>query len=80
MHLVIGPVLKQCDGYAFDSWKPKEAPRRSYAYSRIEDAYRALKWTAAEAASDSQATPIICATSDEFASMIGAPSGDEVPS
>jgi hypothetical protein len=78
MHLVIGPVLRQANGYAFDSWRPNEGSRRSYAYGRIEDAYRALKSAAAEAASDSQRAPVICSTSDEFASMIEAPPGDDV--
>lgn len=79
MRLVIGPILRQGNGYAFDSWRPDEGPRRSYAYARIEDAYHALKWTIATAASDSRAAPIICATSDEFAALTGARCADKAP-
>lgn len=79
MSLVIGPILKQGNGYAFDTWKDGEGEHRSYAYSRIEDAYHALKWTAAEAASDRHAAPIVCTTSDEFALQVGHHSGARRP-
>lgn len=71
MRPVIGPILKQYDGYAFDSWMPEQGVRRSYCYQRIEDAYYALKCTIAEAARGNRPVPLVCATSDEFTQSIG---------
>ena len=66
MRLVFGPVLKQREGYTYDSWVPAQGVRRSYAYSRIEDAYYALKSAIEEAAGGGCPAPVVCRTSDEF--------------
>jgi hypothetical protein len=71
MHLVVGPILQQFDGYAYDSWVPEFGVRRSYSYRRIEDAYYARKCAVAEAARSNRAAPIICHTAEEFALTTG---------
>jgi len=70
MCLLVGPILKQTDGYVFDSWMPELGAHRSFPYSRIEDAYYARKFAIADAARGGLATPIVCHTSDEFLSRI----------
>lgn len=72
MRPVIGPILKQHDGYVFDSWLPEQGVRRSFCYQRIEDAYYALKCAVAEAARGNRAVPLVCHTSDEFTLSVGA--------
>jgi hypothetical protein len=66
MYLVVGPILKQTDGYTFDSWMRGLGVHRSYSYRRIEDAYYARSIAVAEAAHSSQPEPVICGTRDEF--------------
>ena len=43
MNLVIGPVLRRADGYAFDTWTAGKGVTRSYPYHRVEQAYYARK-------------------------------------
>ena len=70
MRSIIGPILKQYDGYAFDSWMPEQGVRRSFCYQRIDDAYYALKCAVAEAAGGNRPVPLVCRTADEFARTI----------
>lgn len=71
MSLVIGPILKQRGGYAFDSWLPGRGVRQGYCYNRIEDAAYAQKHAIADAVRETGSTPVICRTSDEFALKVG---------
>ena len=41
MNIVIGPVLRRADGYAFDTWTAGKGVTRSYPYHRIDQAYYA---------------------------------------
>jgi len=67
MFLMIGPILREQDGYAYDSWIPAQGVRRSYPYRRIEDAYYARRHAIEEASGEDRPMPIVCHTSDEFA-------------
>src|SRR5271165_1618064 len=37
MAKVIGPVLRNADGYSFDTWTAGKGVTRGYPYSRVED-------------------------------------------
>jgi hypothetical protein len=66
MGVIIGPVLRRADGYAFDTWTAAEGVTGGYRYRRIGDAYYARN---AEIRASSQGhTPaaIVCQTLDEF--------------
>ena len=66
MNIVIGPVLRRADGYAFDTWSAGKGVTRSYPYHRIDQAYYAR--TAQIKASVQSRAPaaIVCQTLDEF--------------
>ena len=64
MNLVIGPVLRRADGYAFDTWTAGKGVTRSYPYHRVEHAYYARN--AEIKASVRAPAAIVCQTLDEF--------------
>jgi len=43
MQIVVGPVLRREDGYAFDLFEPERGMKRGSAYRRIEDALYARR-------------------------------------
>jgi hypothetical protein len=66
MNIVIGPVLRRGDGFAFDTWSAGRGVTRSYPYHRIDQAYYARN---AEIKASVQSRPlaaIVCQTLDEF--------------
>ena len=74
MNLVIGPVLRRADGYAFDTWTAGKGVTRSYPYHRVEHAYYARN--AEIKASVRVPAAIVCQTLDEFIVKL---TGDDYP-
>ena len=74
MNLVIGPVLRRADGYAFDTWAAGKGVTRSYPYHRVEHAYYARN--AEIKASVRASAAIVCQTLDEFIVKL---TGDDYP-
>jgi hypothetical protein len=74
MNLVIGPVLRRADGYAFDTWTAGKGVTRSYPYHRVEHAYYARN--AEIKASVRAPAAIVCQTLDEFIVKL---TGDDYP-
>ena len=66
MNIVIGPVLRRADGYAFDTWSAGKGVTRSYPYHRIDHAYYAQNAEIKASAQSRAATAIVCQTLDEF--------------
>ena len=66
MNLVIGPVLRRADGYAFDTWTAGKGVIRGYPYRRIEDAYYARNAEIKAFAQGRAPSAIVCQTLDEF--------------
>ncbi len=66
MGIVIGPVLKRADGYAFDTWIAGKGLSPSYRYRRIEDAIYARNATIWPRGRDRTPTATVCQTLDEF--------------
>jgi hypothetical protein len=60
--IVIGPLLKRGEGYAFDTWSLREGLRGGYAYGRIEEAHYARNATIRMVPRGA----VICQTLDEF--------------
>jgi hypothetical protein len=76
MSLVIGPVLRHADGYAFDAWTAGKGVTRSYPYHRIEHAYYARNAEIKASARGRAPAAIVCQTLDE---LIVKLTGDEYP-
>jgi hypothetical protein len=76
MSLVIGPVLRHADGYAFEAWTTGKGVTRSYPYHRIEHAYYARNAEIKASARGRAPVAIVCQTLDEF---IVKHTGDEYP-
>ena len=74
MNLVIGPVLRRVDGYAFDTWTAGKGVTRSYPYHRVEHAYYARN--AEIKASVRVPAAIVYQTLDEFIVKL---TGDDYP-
>ena len=66
MSVIIGPVLRRADGYAFDTWTGTKGVDRGYRYRRIEDAYYARNTEIRAAAQGRSPAAIVCQTLDEF--------------
>jgi hypothetical protein len=66
MNIVIGPVLRRADGYAFDTWTAGKGVTRSYPYHRIDQAYHAQNAEIKASAQSSTPAAIVCQTLDEF--------------
>ena len=66
MNIVIGPVLRRADGYAFDTWTAGKGVTRSYPYHRIDQAYYAQNAEIKASAQSRAMTAIVCQTLDEF--------------
>jgi pSer/pThr/pTyr-binding forkhead associated (FHA) protein len=66
MNIVIGPVLRRADGYAFDTWTAGKGVTRSYPYHRIDQAYYAQNAEIKASAQSRATTAIVCRTLDEF--------------
>ena len=66
MNIVIGPVLRRADGYAFDTWTAGDGVTRSYPYHRVEQAYYARKAEIKASAQSRAPAAIVCQTLDEF--------------
>jgi hypothetical protein len=66
MGVIIGPVLRRADGYAFDTWTATKGVSRGYRYHRIEDAYYARNADIRASAQGRAAAAIVCHTLDEF--------------
>jgi hypothetical protein len=66
MNIVIGPVLRRADGYAFDTWTAGKGMTRSYPYYRIDQAYYAQNAEIKASAQSRAMTAIVCQTLDEF--------------
>jgi hypothetical protein len=76
MNLVIGPVLRRADGYAFDTWTAGKGVTRSYPYHRIEHAYYARDAEIKASARGRDPAAIACQTFEEFIVKL---TGDEYP-
>jgi hypothetical protein len=70
MPIVIGPVLKGANGYAFDTWTAGRGTKAGYPYQRIEDALYARKVAIREAAQGRARAATICQTLDEFIAQL----------
>jgi hypothetical protein len=66
MSLVIGPVLRHADGYAFDAWTAGKGVTRSYPYHRIEHAYYARNAEIKASVQGRAPAVIACQTVNEF--------------
>ena len=66
MNIVIGPVLRRADGYAFDTWSAGKGVTRSYPYHRIDRAYYARNAEIKASAHSLAPAAIVCQTLDEF--------------
>ena len=66
MNIVIGPVLRRSDGYAFDTWTAGNGVTRSYPYRRIDQAYYARNAEINASAQSRARAAIVCQTLDEF--------------
>jgi hypothetical protein len=66
MNIVIGPVLRSADGYAFDTWTVGKGVTRSYPYRRIDQAYYAQNAEIKASAQSRAPAAIVCQTLDEF--------------
>jgi|HubBroStandDraft_6_1064221.scaffolds.fasta_scaffold593024_2 hypothetical protein len=75
MNLVIGPVLRRVDGYAFDTWTAGKGVTRSYPYHRVEHAYYARNAEIKASVRGRAPAAIVCQTLDEFVVKL---TGDEV--
>ncbi len=64
--VVIGPILKRADGYAFDTWSAGEGMRCGFPYRRVEDAHYARNATIKASARCGGRGVMICQTLDEF--------------
>ena len=65
-NIVIGPILKRADGYAFDTWSAGEGMRCGFPYRRVEDAHYARNATIKASARCRARGAMICPTLDEF--------------
>jgi hypothetical protein len=68
--MIIGPVLTQQGGYAFDIWTETKGRKPGFTYRRIADAYYARNHEIAEWMSTDGFDPIICNTLAEFMAEI----------
>src|SRR5215831_9216418 len=66
MNIVIGPVLRRADRYAFNTWTAGKGVTRSYPYHRIDQAYYAQNAEIKASAQSRATTAIVCQTLDEF--------------
>ena len=66
MNIVIGPVLRRPDGYAFDTWTAGNGVDRSYPYHQIEHAYYARNVEIKASAHGHASAAVVCQTLDEF--------------
>jgi hypothetical protein len=66
MNIVIGPVLRRPDGYAFDTWTAGNGVDRSYPYHQIEHAYYARNVEIKASAHGRASAVVVCQTLDEF--------------
>ncbi len=66
MGIVIGPILKRADGYAFDTWTAGKGVSPGYPYRRIEDAHYARNATIKPFAQGRALAATVCQTLDEF--------------
>jgi hypothetical protein len=66
MNIVIGPVLRRADGYAFDTWTEGKGVNRSYPYHRLDQAHYAQNAEMKASAQSRFTTAIVCQTLDEF--------------
>ena len=66
MNIVIGPVLRRADGYAFDTWTAGKGVTRSYPYHRVDQAYYAQNAEIKASAQRRATAAIVCQTLDEF--------------
>src|ERR1700730_17136754 len=66
MNLVIGPVLRRADGYAFDTWTAGKGVTRSYPYHRVEHAYYARNDEIKASVRGRAPAAIVSQTLDEF--------------
>jgi hypothetical protein len=66
MNMVIGPVLRRTDGYAFDTWTAGRGVTRSYPYDRVEHAYYARNAEIRASTQGRVPAAIVCQTLDEF--------------
>jgi hypothetical protein len=66
MNIVIGPVLRRADGYAFDTWTVGKGLTRSYPYRWIDHAYYAQNAEIKASARSRTPAAIVCQTLDEF--------------
>ena len=66
MNIVIGPVLRRADRYAFDTWTAGKGVTSSYPYHRIDQAYYARNAEIKASARSRAAAAIVCQTLDEF--------------
>jgi len=66
MNIVIGPVLRRAEGYAFDTWSAGKGVTRSYPYYRIDQAYYARNVEIKASVQSRTPAAIVCQTLDEF--------------
>ena len=66
MNIVIGPVLRRGDGFAFDTWSAGRGVTRSYPYHRIDQAYYARNAEIKASVHSRPLAAIVCQTLDEF--------------
>jgi hypothetical protein len=76
MNLVIGPVLRRADGYAFETWTAGKGVTRSYPYHRVEHAYYARNAEIKASVRGRAPAAIVCQTLDEFIVEL---TGDDYP-
>ena len=70
MHAVVGPVVTQEGGYAFDLWTPEGGLSRSFCYRRVEDACYARRFEIRSHSKGLADLAVACATVDQFASAL----------
>jgi hypothetical protein len=69
MYIVVGPVLADKGGYAFDRWTPEKGLSRGYIYGRVEDAHYARNVEIRSREKGDSDHTIACSTVDDFVQL-----------
>ncbi len=77
--VIVGPVLTQQGGYAFDVWTATGGRQPSFPYRRIEDAYYARRYEIQGGQRRSSIGAVICNTVTDFVAAIAQSAASNCP-
>jgi hypothetical protein len=78
--MIVGPVLTNQGGFAFDVWTENLGRKPGFAYRRIDDAHYARNFEIAEESRSDRLGAIVCNTLADFMAEIIESSASSQPS